>query len=446
MNTTFPRGIAGLFAAALVGAAGCSGGGSSSDVSSMPGPPIVRTANVRVINAATRMGSLSFTSGTLQVTVEARSASPIFTVPAGSATFTAANGTTSATQVIAVPEGSSIDVVGFEAPAGSLSLDSFPGQVTGADTTRALVTYFNYGDAVFPAGDAYIVPVGTNIASVAAIFPAGSGVRGGGSLSFAPGTYNFLLTPSNSKTVLFQSAPLTLSAGEQLVLVSAPATPSVLAPQPIVVTFGEASSSLENNAPLATVRVLRRLDQISPFDVQPVTLMVDGSAVAQLPSADAAANYTYTLPAGSRLFSDNLSTITYSEQVQAGFQYVQEFGFYPFGAVSSRDIWLPPDIANDYPAPADKARVHLIVETNTCYSEAVMIDGVSVQYPDQTWRNAGIALDRAPGPINITAGVGTLGFVLKAGHYYVIRANEFNYIEFPPYNCSHRNFEVSGDE
>jgi len=424
MNTTSLRGIAVSFIVVLAVATGCSGGGSSSEVSSVPVPPVVKTANVRLVNAATRMGSLTFTFGTLTTTVEARSASPIFTIPAGSATFIASNGTTSTTQAIAVPEGSSIDVVAFEAPAGSLSLDSFPGQVTGADTTKALVTYFNYGDAIFPVGDAYIVPVGTNIASVAPTFQAGSGVLGGGSLPFAPGIYVLLLTPANSRMVLFQSGPLTLGAGEQLVLVSAPATTSVLAPQPIVVTFAGASSSLENIAPLATVRVLRRLDQISPFDVVPLTVMVDGSVAAQLPLANnAAANYTYTLPAGSRLFTDNFSTIAYRVQIQPNSQYVQEFGFYFYGAVSSRDIWLPPDIANDYPAPTDRARVHLIVESNTCHSEAITIDGASLQYPDQTWRNAGIALDRTPGPMNITAGAGTLQLVLKAGHYYVIRAN-----------------------
>jgi len=425
------------FAAAVL-AASCSSGGSGDN----PMPPAAKTANVRLVNAATRMGSLTFTSGTLQAEVPARSASAILTVPAGSVTFSVTNGTVSATRAVPSAEGGAVDVVAIESPAGALNLDSIFGLAGCFDHTKALVTYFNFAESLSSPGDAYIVPAGADINPLAATFQAG-----GGSLPFQPGSYELVLTPFNSKAIFFRSVPFTLTAGQQMVLISAPASPTVANPQPIVVAFGQPAIDLDNAMPV-TVFVLRRLDTVPPSENQPITLTVDGNIPIPMPAPQAnGSGFSYGLTPGSHTFSDGVSTIDdYTVQFPAASRYVQRFGWYAFGAVSSHDRWLPSERAADYPAPLDRARVRLVVESNTCPGERVRIDGADVTYQDQGWGNPGIVFDHAPGALSVQAGVGTTNLTLKPGHYYFVRAMEFNFVEFPPFNCTHRTFEISADE
>jgi hypothetical protein len=426
-----------IYLAAALVAASCSSGGSGNDAMP-PASPGTKMAQVRLVNAATRLGSLTFAWGTNQAQVPIRSASGIVAVPVGTFTFSVTNGTVSATRSISIADGASVDVVAYESPAGALSLESIFGQVVAVDATKALVTYFNFAEALSSPGDAYIVPAGADINPLAPTFQAG-----GGSLPFAPGSYEVVLTPFNSKAIFYRSVAFTLAAGEQLVLISAPASASVVTPQPIEVVFGQPSAELDN-AMVVTVKVLRRLDTVPAGENEPSTLQVDGGSL-QMPAPNDASNFSYGLAPGSHYFV-SLSSIGFNQQFPANSRYVQRFGWYAVGAVSSRDSWLPPDPAPDYPVPNDRARVHLVVEQTLCSSDAVKVDGADVSYPDQTWGNSGIAFDHAPGAISIQAGVGTTTLDLKPGHYYFVRAMEFNFVEFPPGNCGHRTFEISGDE
>jgi hypothetical protein len=222
---------------------------------------------------------------------------------------------------------------------------------------------------------------------------------------------------------------------------------------------GSGDGSPESATPpptTATVKLLRRLDTLTTYETQPMTVMVDGMAVAQLPSADAIPNLSYTVTAGSHAYSDNVTTATYTAKFDAGSKYVQHFGRYQPGTFYSPFIWLPPEVANDYPAPADVARVRLIIDNSpgsACNADTLIVDGTSYTYGTPQWGDAGPTIDHAPGNVQVEvlvrgASAGLQVIPVKASHYYVFHSlNTFS--NFPgPSGCSgdHAFTEISGDE
>jgi hypothetical protein len=434
---------------------GCSAGGSDGSIPSNSVPNGTSPSNpgskVRFVNTATRMGTVTFYMGNIQASVPARSASPAFSVPAGTTVVTMTNGSTEGTRAVTIPDASAIDVIAYESPAGALSADSIYGRVTVPDSSKALLTYFNF-PTLGSLGDAYIVPAEMSISNVDPTFASATGSR-----TLAPGTYTIALTPAGKKTILFQSGPLTLAAGQQALLIAAPASRYVMTPQPLALSFDEDAQTLEDSRPV--VKLLRRIDSV-PQD-GPSTISVDGDLIVQLPSATLADDASYHLTPGTRSFLQTGSgaPIAFTFQAEAGTTYVERFGWMSLSPVTFGDIWLPPTAAIDYPIPADRARVRLIVES-LCREEVVRIDGAAIAYGNQQHGNSGVVLDRNAGAIQIEIftpdGVSperpAQTIPLVAGHYYVFRALRFDFLEFgPPSYCLNGApasllFESSGDQ
>ena len=221
---------------------GCSSGGSGT--TPLPPPPAGPTAKIRFVNAATRMGTIAFAVGTTQVSVPARGASAELTVPVVETVVTATNGTAIGAQTFNFQEGWDFDIVAIESPAGALGLISIFGKEPNLDPATARLTYFNFDEAIAGQTDAYVVAPGTDITTVAPTFAGG-----GGTQSFAAGSYSLTITRAATKKILFQSAPFNLALGRNDVIIGAPATASDLKPQPFLVTWDEEARDLARAGP-----------------------------------------------------------------------------------------------------------------------------------------------------------------------------------------------------
>jgi hypothetical protein len=235
-------------------------------------------------------------------------------------------------------------------------------------------------------------------------------------------------------------------------------------PGPFVLPFDGAPQTLSDSR--AQVKLLQRTDTLPGRAVingvslpqsTPSSITVDGTVVAQPASAMQPGTY-YLEPGNHAIVSKGVgSQIDSNLQADAGRTYVQYYGFE--GAIVGMlqpvimgYAWLQPDAAPDYPAPPDKARVHVIV-TNTCGSDVVRVD-------EATLVTAGVgtsraSFDHAAGSIRInvsstdgTVADGQVTVSLNAGHYYVVRVLNWGFFDPNFYPCvpdGPRNIEVSSD-
>ncbi len=417
--------------------------GNSGPASSGQAP----TASVRFVNAATRLGTVTFSVGAIQASVPVQTASHAFDVSGDSMTVTVTNGAMSASRAIPTGGVSQIDVIGYESSPGVLAVDSIA--VGAGGSSSALLTYFNFGAVTSRPGDVYVVPDGTLIESAAPSFAST-----GGSLAFPPGTYNIVLTPRAGKTILFQSGPVALAAGQNLVLVAAPASAYVVTPQPIAIAPGQESRLLPDVRPQVTM--FHRLD--AALTEPPIQLAIDGDLIVEVPSVTAIPTITYHVTPGNRRFSPSVQLVAtaFDFEIEPGKQYAETYGCRPF-AFFCNDQWLWP-MDTDFQVPPDKARVRLIVENN-CRNNLVKVDGALINYGAQDFRNAGVLFDHASGPLGIEVTTpdgafseGALTRNLAAGRTYVIRIYGFASFRFgPPGWCltgtpNPRTFEISSDE
>ncbi len=204
------------------------------------------------------------------------------------------------------------------------------------------------------------------------------------------------------------------------------------------------------------VKLLRRID--APVPDGPSTISVDGVVVVQLPSATKAVGSSYHVAPGTHSLDETGSgaPMHFTFQAEAGKSYVQRYGFTAMGPIISGDIWLAPETDPGSPPPG-KARVKLIVE-NICRDNLVQIDGAAFAYPDQKFDNPGTVFDHDPRTLQVeilkldgSASEGSQAISLAAGHYYVVKAYDFFFIEFGPApGCINdatipRKFELSTD-
>jgi hypothetical protein len=427
-----------VVASALVG---CSGGGSGSSMAqNSPVTPVTPTPapapknQARFVNATPDLGPLDFTMGTIHYTVAPRGASPVFTVTPGPATVVVSNGAKSGSRQLTIPDTAEVYIVSGEHTAGMPDSAVILGKVPDASPAFALVTYYNETPGPSPPlEDFYVVPPGGSIAGVDPTVP-GAGASG---RSIGVGTYSFVVTPAGKKTILFQSGPVTLAAGQQMVLIGAPVSQYVLTPQPIVAGLDDAIQSLADSRP--SVTLLRRIDAMIPFAQDTVmpgmdgasTFSIDGDTIVQLPSATAAAGVTYHLTPGNHNMASAGATIgalQFIFNVDANAGYTERYGYTGFSFFDVGNAWLAPDVKVDYPIPADRARVRLVVELGCGLTSLVRIDGTAITYGSQGLGNPGIVFDHAPGTMQVQlttsdgASEGTQIVALDSGHYYVVRA------------------------
>jgi len=440
--------------------AGCSGGGSGPGMAqSLPVPVTTPPATkVRFVNGTPDMGTVDFTMGTIHYSVAPRDGSPVFTVTPGPTTVLVSNGVAAGSRALTIPDVPEAYVVSYEGLAGKLDATTILGTASDANPGAALVTYFNDTPGYSPE-DFYVVPGGSSVAGMDPTLP---NVEGGGR-SFSAGTYTFAVTPAGKKTILYQSGPVSLAAGQQMVLLGAAASRYVLAPLPIVLGMN-ALQPLDDSRP--SVTLLPRIDVMTAFDPglirpgddAPSTITIDGDLIAQLPSATAAAGARYHVTPGQRLMSNTGATsepIVTGLTIDANASYTQRYGWIAEGPFIVGNTWLPPDPKVDYPIPSNSARVRLLLEYGCNFIALVRIDGAAITYANQAPGNEGLVFDRAAGPIKVELfspdGMTSLGMQtisLDIGHYYVIRSA---YIPIFADECvtarglSHPGFEVSED-
>jgi hypothetical protein len=393
------------------------------------------------------MGSVSFTAGTQQFAVASGDASPVLEFAAGPLVVSASAVSANTGRTVGLQDASATDIIAYESPPGVLNLDAIPDQVPGIDASKALLTMFGKGAA--STVDAYLLPAGTSIASVAPTIMAADG-----SQVLAPDTYTLAFAPPGQKTVLYASSPLALAAGQQLVVIVAPGPAGATTPVAIEVPFDGAPQTLNDARP--SVKLLKRINDPEGEGLgTPTTITVDGTLLVQLQSATQTNGISYHLAAGLHRFEERGAggaPPAFDFQISDGTTYVQRYGFTYDGPILAGDIYLPPSVASDYPVPSNKARVRLIVE-NVCRDNMIRVDGNPISYGNQQMGNSGVVIDRDAGSIQVEAdspdglvSEGKRSISLDSGHYYVIRVLGFWPPEFPPCNPDEdRIFEMSSD-
>ncbi|QJR14002.1 hypothetical protein [Usitatibacter palustris] len=427
--------IAAAYAAAFVFIGGCSSDDSPS-----------RT-KIQFVNGTHGLGTIEFEANGVRHVLAPRAASPVVEVDSGPLTVTLrSEAGAAATRVLSIDETTAF-LVSFGADR-TLDVRSI---AAGPEVPAGNTAVQYYGHSPESLGiDVYFVLPGTDIAAANPSNPAPLGALSTLSASFAPGTYEMVIAAAGKKTILFKSAPMELRAGQRLTLLGATRSSQVVTPQPIVLEPG-AVRSLEDSRP--AVRLLS--DLMSGTGLQ--TLIVDGDVIAYLPSPSAASGSFHITP-GTRMFEQigSLPNGAHPQEILAGQSYTLRyrqdgFGTYPVAYVG----WgfFP---AIDYPVPAGKARIRLIVE-NVQRSNLVKVDGQLVSYTNQALGNAGLVIDRDPGPVSIEVftpdtdlSEGIVNLSLGASHYYVVRflsttghAGPLPYPEGGPPVQRHR--EVSSD-
>ena len=400
----------------LASAIACSSGSSPS-----------RT-KVRFVNAQPSLGSIEFEAAGIRYTVAPREASPVFELAPGQVPVTAraASGASTTQSVFISEKFERYIVAGLF--AGTVHITTIDGRFSVEGSSGAIVAYTN-SVADQPRQDVYVVPAGQPIANVQPTL-ASVGFLGGGSRTFASGSYEIIVTPTGKKTILFQSTPVPLTSGDQLMLLGASRSAFVVTPQPIVLSL-EAMRNLEDPRP--KVHLLRSVEMPPNEQLQehfPMVINVDDDLIVSLPGMRAASAVYYHVTPGTRAFSGTSTLLTQPSQllIESGREYTQRWGQQ---GLSDRPgplvLWHAPIPASDYPAPAGMARIHLIVE-NCCRDNLVEIDGVRLAYAPQPPGNAGLALTHDPASIRVEVftpdtvlSEGAVAVALAPDHYYVIR-------------------------
>ncbi|MFZ3324083.1 MAG: hypothetical protein WA190_17045 [Usitatibacter sp.] len=437
--------------------AGCSGGGSAPNMTQntpgVPTPPAAPMVKVRFVNATPRLGAVSFTMGTQSAAVAPREASAFFSMQPGPVTVTVSNGNMSAMRTLTISGTTEVDVTSNEFVPSVLDVSAEAAVVSGFDQASAAVIYRNYTPG-FSLEDVYVVPSGSPISG---IDPA-QGSPQAVTKILAPGTYSVVVAPAGKKTILYQSTPLTLAAGQQVVLLGAPQSQYVLTPLPLVLGL-DTLQSLGDARP--AVKMLQRIDSMTPFSSTlvsvgqdaAVTIAVDGDVVVQMPSAAAAEGATYHLTPGFRSITETGPVVpgAYSLQVDASASYITRFGWDPRGPFLTGNYWMTPYVTPDDPTAPDRARVRLVVENN-CGDNQVSVDGAPITYGSQVQGNAGVGFDHAAGAMQVAVSTpdganseGIRNLTLGAGRYYVIRVFSLAVLQCSGSRPIQRTFEISED-